>query len=267
MDSNSVKRRAAKLLDLFGINALGHKLQTSLCSPFIRAVNYHDIAHEHRENFERHLIYYSEKFANVTENDLTEFLRSGKWLHDRPGLILSFDDGMRSHFEIATPILEKYGFTGWFFVPTQRIVFDDVTDSNTLTQEQIRYLGRAHVVGSHTQTHCRMSESVPVQQMQFEINGSQRELEEILGRDIRIFCWVGGEEFTYSSKAAKIVKKTYDLGFMTNNSIIRKSTDPMQLQRTNIEAENPVSLVRFQLSGIMDMIYTPKRRRVNRITR
>jgi len=53
---------------------------------------------------------------------------------------------------------------------------------------------------------------------------------------------------------------------MTNNAVITPSTCPLQLQRTNIEAEDPLWLVRFQLSGFMDVFYAGKRRRVNRLT-
>ena len=83
---------------------------------------------------------------------------------------------------------------------------------------------------------------------------------------MEIFCWVGGEETSYSSEAAKLISENYKYSFMTNNAVIRPGDDPLQLQRTNIEAENPLELVRFQLSGLMDVYYTGKRRRVNRLT-
>ena len=53
---------------------------------------------------------------------------------------------------------------------------------------------------------------------------------------------------------------------MSNNKIILPGVNRFQLQRTNIEADWPLSLVKFYLSGIMDIIYTGKRNRVNRIT-
>ncbi len=43
--------------------------------------------------------------------------------------------------------------------------------------------------------------------------------------------------------------------------------EPLQIQRTNLEAAWPLDVVRFQLSGVMDALYAPKRRRVNRLTR
>lgn len=273
MNLNAAKRTIAKALDCVGINAAGLALQKSLLWPFIRVVNYHDISPEHVSNFEAHLSYYSRHFINVDEKMLRGFLNGTRWPHTKPGLILTFDDGMRSHYEIAAPLLEKFDFTGWFFVPAGWIAERMGSNSNvadgqrTLTLEQVRYLDQRHVVGCHTETHCRLTADVSAEKLQFEILGSKSSFKEILGHDVNIFCWVGGEEFSYSKPAADLVKQDYDISFMTNNAVVRPTTNPLQIQRTNIEAENPLSLLRFQLSGLMDIIYSPKRSRVNRLTK
>lgn len=275
MNANAVKRKAAAVFDALGINSLGHQLQRTTLFPFIRVVNYHDVPAEHSRNFEDHLRFYSERFANVDESTLRSFLSDGLWTNTKPGLIISFDDGMLSHFERVAPLLEKYGFTGWFFVPAgwvaERIngnaeVGSQIADQKTLSLEQLRYLAKNHVVGCHTETHCRMSDDLSEERMIYEIVGSKKSFHEMLGRETKIFCWVGGEEFTYSKAASDLVRQNYDLGFMTNNAVVRQTTDPMQIQRTNIEAENPLSLVKFQLSGILDVIYARKRKRVNKLT-
>jgi hypothetical protein len=47
---------------------------------------------------------------------------------------------------------------------------------------------------------------------------------------------------------------------------VRPGCDPLQLQRTNVEADFAPALLRFQISGALDALYAPKRRRVNRLT-
>jgi peptidoglycan/xylan/chitin deacetylase (PgdA/CDA1 family) len=276
MNANAAKRKLASVFDAIGINGAAFAVQKGLLSPFVRVVNYHDIQSQYIENFEAHLGFYSERYVNVNEAALRDLLKDGKWPHDKPGIIISFDDGMRSHFEVAAPLLEKYGFTGWFFVPagwiaeriaSNREAADQVGDQKTLTTEQVRHLDSSHVVGCHTETHCRLASDLPEEKVRFETLGAKRSLEDILGRTVDIFCWVGGEEYTYSKTASDLIRQAYSLGFMTNTAVVRRGTDPMQIQRTNIEAENPLSLVRFQLTGFLDLIYLPKRRRVNRLTR
>lgn len=275
MKANLIKRRVAAVFDVLGVNRLGHLVQKATQFPFIRAVNYHDVPSDLAGNFETHLQYYASQFVSVDEQSLRDFLNGKAWPHKKPGLILSFDDGMRSHFETVAPLLEKYRFTGWFFVPAgwiaERItesaeVVKNVGDQLTLKTEQAKYLAQRHVVGCHTETHRRLAVDLPEDLLNTEIVGGKRSLEKTLGRDVPIFCWVGGEEYTYSRAAADFIRHNYDLSFMTNTANIRPRTNPLQLQRTNIEAENPLSLVRFQLSGFMDLAYLPKRRRVNKLT-
>jgi peptidoglycan/xylan/chitin deacetylase (PgdA/CDA1 family) len=274
MKLNSIKRIAAQIFDIVGINRLGLFAQRAALFPFIRVINYHDIPNNLADNFEAQLKFYATEFVNVTEQDLVNFLQTGKWQHDKPGLIISFDDGLRSHYKIAAPLLEKYGFTGWFFVPSGWVVPDEqsekpsfVTTEESLTLEQLHYLDAHHVVGCHTETHCRLSGDLTPEKLRYETLEAKNSLETKLGHPVKIFCWVGGEEFAYSKTAADFIKEGYDLSFMTNTAVVRSDTNSRQLQRTNIEAENPLPLVRFQLSGLMDIAYYPKRKRVNALTR
>lgn len=275
MNANLRKRRVAAVFDRLRINQLGHLVQKATQFPFIRAVNYHDVPADLAGNFERHLQYYASRFVNVDERVLRGFLNGEPWPHKKPGMIISFDDGMRSHFEIVAPLLEKHGFTGWFFVPAGWIAellnenpeaAKNVGDQLTLSTEQAKYLAKNHVVGCHTETHRRLSADLPDEVLHTEIVDGKSSLEKTLRHDVPVFCWVGGEECTYSRSAAELIGQNYDLSFMTNTAVIRPETNPLQLQRTNIEAENPLSLVRFQLSGFMDLAYLPKRRRVNKLT-
>lgn len=266
MNSTSIKRKLAVAFDTLGINAAGFALQKLLFSPFIRVVNYHDIPSENKANFESHLKYYSDKYINVDEKTLRSFLNDETWPHPKPGLIISFDDGLTSHIEAAKPLLEKYGFTGWFFVPAERFNTKIPIAENALTAEQVKEIGKLHIVGSHTMTHLRLGADVKDDVMNFETLDAKRLMEKALGHEVKIFCWVGGEEFAYSKKAAEKIKQGYDLSFMTNAAIVRPGTNPLQLQRTNIESDNPLPLVKFQLAGFLDLLYFPKRRRVNRLT-
>lgn len=267
MTPHSIKRTAARLFDAVGINRAGFALQKRAYGNFIRAVNYHTIKREDVPNFRRHLEFYAKHFVSVDIHILDRFLCEGEWNSDRPGIILSFDDGHRSHFEMAAPLMEEFGFIGWFFIPAGHVCTGNgADDSENLSVDQLKTICARHVVGSHSINHVRLRESVPIDELKSEIIDSRKMLESLTEQPIESFCWVGGEEDTYSRKAAEIVRQSYRLGFMTNNAVIQMSTDPMQLQRTNIEASDPLWLVRFQLSGIMDMYYTSKRRRVNRLT-
>lgn len=270
---NDVKRGIARILDLVGVNQLGFSIQKLMFGPFIRAINYHEIRSNEIPLFEGHLAYFRDHYVPVDLDMLQAFIDTGEWKDSKPGLILSFDDGHRSHFDFAVPLLEKYGFKGWFFVPIGLMALDDIASAvqetdriEALTLEHLEYLRDNHILGSHTITHRRLSSSVPWESLKDEIVGSQALFKDKLGSPVRSFCWVGGEEENYSREAANLIRETYEYSFMTNNFVNRRGTNPLQLQRTNVESENPLWLLRFQLSGVMDLLYFGKRRRVNRLT-
>jgi len=242
---------------------------------YIRVINYHDTPKKFEYNFERQLIFYKNNFCSVYLEDLGNLL-NGKWGGKKPGLIISFDDGLQSNYDVAMPLLEKYGFTGWFFIPVGLIGTGKCKDFHHTGSEDCSYmswreitkLNKNHIIGCHTLTHCRLLNAISNEKLEQEIVESKKVLEDKLSSKNDIFCWVGGEEETYTAKAAKYIRKAgYKYSFMTNNKPIFPGANRFQLQRTNIEADWPLPLVKLYLSGIMDIIYTGKRNRINKITR
>ncbi len=68
-------------------------------------------------NFENHLNFFKSHRTVVRLADLAATLADGRPVE--PGtVVLTFDDAYLDHFEIAVPLLEKYGLSGTFFVPT-----------------------------------------------------------------------------------------------------------------------------------------------------
>ena len=253
---------------------------------YIRVINYHDTPKEYRNNFEKQLIFYKKHFSPVSITDLKAFIDTGTLKKDKPGLIISFDDGLQTNYKVAKPLLEKYGFIGWFFIPSGFIETDpkdqnDFVQSNNITSlsnshptkriamswDQLFELNKKHVIGCHTFSHHRMNINDSKETLKKEIIESKALIEKRINSTIEVFCWVGGEENTYTKKASKYIAKSgYNFSFMTNSNPITKKTNPLQLQRTNVEAFWPFEVVKFQMSGILDLFYFFKRLRINKIT-
>jgi peptidoglycan/xylan/chitin deacetylase (PgdA/CDA1 family) len=244
--------------------------------PFIRSVGYHSVQPEEAENFERHIEWYSKNFVNVGSEQLEAFLAGKPWEFDRPGILLSFDDGTRTHFETVAPILEKYAFTGWFFVPSGLLNLGeddpddefsrDGTRARNLTVGQLQSLSQRHVVGGHGSTHIRLGSEVDGEVLRREICDSKAVLQDLIGTGVNAFCWIGGEEWAFCREASDLVRENYRYAFMGNSDVILPASDPFQLSRSNVEAYNPMSLVRFQLSGLVDLYFSPRRRRIQQTT-
>lgn len=81
--------------------------------------------------------------------DLFEFLQFRRQIPAR-SVVITFDDGWRSVYDIAWPILKKYGYPATLFVYTDLIV----GSRETLSWEQVRELSRDGLdIQCHTKTH------------------------------------------------------------------------------------------------------------------
>lgn len=282
---NNKKLLIAKIFDFLFLNDLMLLLiNIFLRKRYIRVVNYHDTPKDFHKTFESHLKFYEKNFTPISLENLEDIIKNKLFDFDKPGLIITFDDGMKSNLEIAD-LIKKYNFKGIFFVPAGFVGLNDFDakqfmksnrifsfkDINTLkdiamTWDDLLKLEKDHFIGSHTFSHHRMNIDDSNKVLDHEIIDSKALLKKKLKNEINAFCWVGGEENTYTNNAAKYIYRNYQLSFMTNTNPITPSTSPYQIQRTNIEANYPIHLVKFQLSGFMDILYVRKRKRVEKVT-
>lgn len=282
IEVNPLKRGVATLMQGIGVSSLSFTLQRLLLSPFIRVVYYHDVPATMADEFARQLASFRRSFVSATKADLDRLLSHGTWPHSRPGIILTFDDGLRSHCEVVAPILDKLGFQGWFFVPVDLVTLaladqpdaavrhgvlhdcDTTRDPRIfMNARQLVALSERHIVGCHTGTHVRLSRELSESRLHTELDSAKQRLEAILGRRVDSFSWVGGEEWAYSQAAAKVVSSLFDYAFTTNTCITRSGASRLKIDRTHIEASFSAALVRLHLSGMMDLYYGPKRRRLD----
>lgn len=282
-----IKSRIATVADRVGIWSLMHRTAVWRSHKFIRAVNYHGTPSSSSVAFERQLEFFRENYVSCDVDDVFSLL-NGHWTRSKPGLIISFDDAMANNAEVAAPLLEKYGFVGWFLIPPRFVceepslqggyaaaweidvrITNEVHPIRAMTWDQVRTLDRSgHVIGSHTLSHRRLQEHLSDEVLSQEIVESKRVLAEQLGHPIDVFSWVGGRQEDYSRRAAlKIKEAGYRISLMTNSQAITANTNPLQIQRTHLEAAWDMSLVRLQLSGAIDRLYRKKRNIVEERTR
>ena len=280
------KRLLANLTQNLFVSSTLRRLQKLMYKKgFIRVVNYHNMPRATMGMFEQHLAYYQKYYSVVSYEDVSSFLQRGTWHKEKPGLIISFDDGLRCHYEIGAPLVEKYGFIGWFFIPTgfvEAAVEDQQEYASThnikytpefpdprvaMSWEELNTLAESHVVGSHTHSHYRFNSTESGDKLCEELTQPKEMLEHHIQREVTTFSWVGGEESSYSTQAAKTVVDTgYRFSFGTSSAPILPHTNAYQLHRTNVESSWPMDVVRFQLSGLIDLRYRGKRKRVDSLT-
>ena len=243
---------------------------------FVRVLNYHATPERDAAGLERQLALYLAHFDPAEPGDLDACVE-GRLTGERPRLLITFDDGYRSNHDVAAPLLEKHGFRACFFLPEAEIATDraaadaafaaatDEPEPRMTWAEARSLAGRGHRVGCHTRTHVRLADDLPAERLADEITLAGRDAARKLDRPVEDFCWVGGEEWSYGAGAFDEIRRAgYRRVFMTNLYPVLPGSSPIWIQRTNVEASWPIEQVKFYLSGIMDLAYAPKRRRLAR---
>ncbi|MEO7029960.1 MAG: polysaccharide deacetylase family protein [Acidobacteriaceae bacterium] len=205
----------------------------------IRVVNFHNTPRVKAEQFERELAHYSRHFSSVNEDDLDQYLITGHWHKSKPGLIVVLYEGYRDGYDVLMPLLERHGFTGWFFIITGFVnasVADQLAFAQShrigmetreypdgryaLTWEELRALDRRHVIASHARSHTQLSLLEP-DILEREVIGAQEDFQRHLGHPVRSFASLRGPAHGEHAATDRLVEAAgYD--FVFSNFLIQR---------------------------------------------
>jgi peptidoglycan/xylan/chitin deacetylase (PgdA/CDA1 family) len=155
-------------------------------------------------------------------------------------VVLTFDDGYASHFELVAPLLVRYRFIGTFFVTTGFIGKPGYMSWGQL--RKLIFLGME--IGSHGASHQPLTPLSP-HELAEEVVSSKRLLEERLGVPIQAMAAPGGSWNPAVAEASK--QAGYEAVWVSTIGTNGKETLPMALRRVVVRrpfsAERVVSMV------------------------
>jgi peptidoglycan/xylan/chitin deacetylase (PgdA/CDA1 family) len=135
--------------------------------------------------------------------------------------ILSFDDGWKSQYTNATPILNKYGFKATFYVVCNYI---GKGESRLNWQDVVALYKQGHDIGSHSMNHDDLTK-VSKKDLNFEIGQSKQCLLDHGINNVTSFAYPFSEA-AHQDAVVKIVSKYYDFA--------RTGNDPLMFLHCNI---------------------------------
>ncbi|CAN5623604.1 hypothetical protein BH18THE1_BH18THE1_04330 [soil metagenome] len=128
-------------------------------------------------------------------------------------VIINFDDGRKTQFTYAKPILDKYGFKATFYIVCNYVD----NKKGFITWEEIETLNKeGHEIGSHTMNHVHLS-NLSKKDIEYEVGQSKKCLDNH-GIKATSFAYPFNDGFN-DKKVFKIVSKYYDLARIGNNPI------------------------------------------------
>ena len=261
----------------------------------IYVINYHATYPKYEKNFINQIKFYKKYFEIIDEKTLIDEHQSLK-TNLKPRILITFDDGHITNFNLASKILDTFNIKASFFIPVNVIcrktektipeenkvlldkynILSDISEDNknllsrlTMTWENIIDLdNRGHFIGSHGSNHVRLSKELSDDQLDYEISKSKEIIEEKLKKKINSFCWIVGDKKSYTKKASEVIKKNnYKLSFTTCGKPFDKNQNLLQVHRFNVEDYFSISRISFIFSGIYELLYLKKRKFVNSITK
>ena len=149
-----------------------------------------------RYNFDAQMKYLKQNHYQVISLDqLMDFIDYKAPLPEK-SIVITFDDAWRSAYDIAVPILKKYGFTATFFIYT-----DFIGGGKALSWKDIKELSKKGFdIQCQTKTHRNLS--IPKKNESFkeyfnaiemEITYPQKMLKKMLNKDCRYLAYPYGE--------------------------------------------------------------------------
>ncbi|MFD1188452.1 polysaccharide deacetylase family protein [Pontibacter rugosus] len=125
-------------------------------------------------------------YHSISPDELLAYLTTGAKLPPK-AIMLTFDDTNLSQYEVAAPVLEKYGFKGVFFVMTVSL-----GRPRYMSKQQVRELAeKGHTIGSHTWDHHNVKKYA-VNDWLTQVEKPKQVLEEIVGHPITYFAYPFG---------------------------------------------------------------------------
>lgn len=102
------------------------------------------------------------------------------WNGARGAVSLTFDDADPSHLDVAIPELDRHGLKGTFFLITSKI---------TRPGEWKKASQAGHEMGSHSVNHRNPGDLKGDAEIEKEVDGASRNLEQLLGRAPATFAY------------------------------------------------------------------------------
>lgn len=183
--------------------------------------------------FEAHLQFLEQNnFRVIDISELDKLLKSKSGLPDGAAII-TFDDGYRSIYSEAYPLLKKRGWPFTVFVNSKP---HDEKNPRFMTWKQLKEITKnGATIGNHTDSHLHMirrqanEDARPwLARMEREIDFAEGRIKKEIGKAPKYFAWPYGE---YNQDLQRLLKKKNYLAFGQQSGPVSKDSDPQVLPR------------------------------------
>jgi peptidoglycan/xylan/chitin deacetylase (PgdA/CDA1 family) len=223
-----------------------HRITPKIASPY-------DVT---PEQLEAHFQFFKTNgYHPITVSQLLEFRKKPALFPEKP-VVLTFDDGTKSHYTRVLPLLKKYGFKATFFI------FPNATRGSKarwLSWDELAEIAGAGMdIGSHALSHPYLTARADMDDQQYhawlekELVQSKQTLEEKLHIHVNALAYPFG---LYNREVeAAAIKAGYAGMFSINMGLNRPRENPYRLKRRLVvNTMGPKSLATLLGEKVLDL--------------
>lgn len=200
-----------------------------------------------RLSFEQQIAALVERFKIVRLCDLQETIST-----EPEGMniaCITFDDGCQDNYEVALPILERYGIKATFFIVTGLLgqtIETSTGEYDMMNVQQVRDLvSLGHEIGAHTVHHYKLTQ-VPLHIAWQEIEDSKTFLEDLLGSPVCSFAYPKGD---YNQAVQELVRQAqFQFAVTIREGLVDNQPDWLALPRIWISGRLSLKSFKARLS-------------------
>lgn len=232
-------------------------------TPRIRAITYHRFGNVLRDpfcvsprDFAIQMRWLAEKNLAMTLDDLLAFVRGERLLQDG-SVLVTMDDGYRSVYTEALPILRHYRIPAVTYVTTSRVGHDGIEGNHPepfMSWDEIGQLIKGGLtIGSHADTHRSLGR-LNLDEAREEGQRSRESIKRNLGCDAQSFAYPFGMLPDHNNDTARVLADAgYSTIFTSLHGPIVTGADPTRLPRVKVEGGEGQSQFRQLCQGAMDV--------------
>ncbi len=179
----------------------------------------------------------------ISMEDFLAWRRGEKGIPEKAA-ILSIDDGYLSGYNVAWPILKKFGYPFTMFIYTDYVKGGPRSGGQSISWDQLAQMRDSGVdIEGHTVSHSSLNARKGKTDEQYlawlksEIVGSKELLEKNLGIQVKAFAYPYG---LHNQTVRNVIKQAgYEAAFTVWGRRIAYGADPMTIGRYAIESTKP----------------------------
>lgn len=210
--------------------------------------DYNPEVHISKELFEEHLNFLKENNYNaITFYDYYNYRTNGAILPENP-VIITFDDGYISNYEIAYPLIKKYGLKATIFMVTNSSFYPENFPIPHFTYAHAKEMQESGIIEieSHSAVHL-VHPLLTLNELTYNIRKSYLDLYFTLGKVPFVYAYPTG---AYSDITREEVSKAgYKIQLTVQEKLNNDETPLDQIKRLNIRGDQSTEDLRNLIIG------------------